>query len=74
MEETRSNHELDELGPLLERAIKHRGLTYPEAADRLDCTDRHLRRVRNGEYPLAAARYLEQLGWDVTLQAHIDAP
>jgi len=74
MPQTRSTYPIGQLGALLEQAIKEQGLTYPQAADGFDCTSRHLRRVRNGEYPGAAAKYLRELGYDVELFAEVEPP
>lgn len=74
MPTTRSRYKLDELGPLLDTAIQEAGLTMTEAAEELGCTDRHLRRVRAGDYPKAAAEYLRRLGHEVHLYAEVKSP
>jgi hypothetical protein len=74
MPSTRFKRDLDELRFVLEDAIDEEELTYPEAADRFGCTERHLRRVRRGGYPEAAAKYLRKLGYKVDLYAEVEAP
>jgi len=76
MPDTRSKEHVlaRDLGDRLERAIKAQGYTMTEAADTLGMTRRHLRRVRDGDYPFTAAQALRDLGYEVTMYAEVEAP
>lgn len=64
----------DELGDVLDQTISLLGLSQQEAADRVGITDRHLRRMRNGEYPYSAIEALRKLGCEVDVDVTVDVP
>jgi len=74
MPQTRSKCDLEDLGQMLEDAIRKEGLTMADAADLIGCTRRHLRRVRQGDHPVTAAEYLRRLGYEVELFAEVTGP